>query len=56
MQLVELKGIVHPKIKILSLCTHPQLTPNLYEFFFFPVEHKISYFEEEINLYRVERT
>ncbi len=26
------KGIVHPKIKILSSFTHPQVVPNLYEF------------------------
>ncbi len=27
-----LKGIVHPKMKILWLFTHPQVIPNLYEF------------------------
>ncbi len=27
-----LKGIVHPKMKILSSFTHPQVVPNLYEF------------------------
>ncbi len=26
------KGIVHPKMKILSSFTHPQVVPNLYEF------------------------
>ncbi len=26
-----LKGIVHPKMKILSSFTHPQVVPNLYE-------------------------
>ncbi len=26
-----LKGTVHPKMKILSSCTHPQVDPNLYE-------------------------
>ncbi len=26
-----IKGIVHPKMKILSLFTHPQVVPNLYE-------------------------
>ncbi len=26
-----LKGIVHPKMKILSSFTHPQVIPNLYE-------------------------
>jgi len=29
---VTVKGIVHPKIKILSSFTHPQVIPNLYEF------------------------
>ncbi len=27
-----IKGIVHPKIKMLSSFTHPQVVPNLYEF------------------------
>ncbi len=27
----DIKGIVHPKMKILSLFTHPQVVPNLYE-------------------------
>ncbi len=27
-----IKGIVHPKIKILSSFTHPDVVPNLYEF------------------------
>ncbi len=26
------KGIVYPKMKILSSFTHPQVVPNLYEF------------------------
>ncbi len=26
-----LKGIVHPKIKILSLITHPHVVPNLWD-------------------------
>jgi len=26
-----IKGIVHPKMKILSSFTHPQVVPNLYE-------------------------
>ncbi len=34
-----LKGIVHPKMNILSLFTHPQVVPHLYEFFS-SAEHK----------------
>ncbi len=30
------KGIVHPKMKILSSFTHPQVVPNLYEFLVLP--------------------
>jgi len=26
------KGLVHPKMKILSVFTHPQVVPNLYLF------------------------
>ncbi len=40
-----LKGIVHPKIKILSLFTHPQVVPNLYECLC-SAEHKGRYSEE----------
>jgi len=40
-----LKGIVQPKIKILSSFTCPQVVPNLYEFLCC-VEHKGRYFEE----------
>jgi len=29
---VTLKGIVHPKMKIRSSFTHPQVVPNMYEF------------------------
>jgi len=35
------KGIVIPKMKILSSFTHPQVVPNLYELLF-SVEHKKS--------------
>ncbi len=42
----DFKGIVHPKMKILSSCICPQDGPNLYEFFSSSVEHKIRYFEE----------
>ncbi len=39
------KGIVHPKMKILSSFTHPQVVPNLYECVCFS-EHKGRYSEE----------
>ncbi len=35
----DLKGIIHPKMKILSSFTHPQVVPNLYEFLC-SAEHK----------------
>jgi len=38
-------GIVHPKMKILSSFTLPQVVPNLYTFLS-SVEHKGRYFEE----------
>jgi len=38
------KGIVHSKMKILSLFTYPYVIPNLYEFLS-SAEHKIRYFE-----------
>ncbi len=41
---IALKGIVHPKMKILSSFTHPQVDPNLYECLC--SEHKGRYFEE----------
>ncbi len=28
----DLQGIVHPKMKFLSLITHPHVVPNLYKF------------------------
>jgi len=40
-----LKGTVHPKIKIRSSFTRPQVVPNLYEFLS-SAEQKIRYFEE----------
>ncbi len=43
----EIKGIVHPKMKILSSCTHPQVVSNLYEFLC-SAEHKGRYFEESL--------
>ncbi len=42
-----LKGTVHPKMKILSSFTHPQVVPNLYEFLC-SAEHKGRYFEERL--------
>ncbi len=39
------KGIVHPKMKILSSFTHPQVVPNLYECLC-SAEHKGRYSEE----------
>ncbi len=40
-----LKGIVHPKSKILLSFTHPQVVPNLYECVC-SAEHKVRYSEE----------
>jgi len=34
-----LKGLVHPKMKILSVSTHPHVVPNLYVFIC-SAEHK----------------
>ncbi len=42
-----LKGTVHPKMKILSSFTHPQVVPNLYEFVC-SAEHTGRYFEESL--------
>ncbi len=41
----QLKGIVHPKMKILSSFTPPQVVPNLYECLC-SAEHKGRYSEE----------
>ncbi len=43
--LIHLKGIVLPKMKILSSFTHPQVVPNLYECLC-SAEHKGRYSEE----------
>ncbi len=40
-----IKGIVHPKMKIRSSFTHPQVVPNLYECIC-SAEHKGRYSEE----------
>jgi len=42
---VVLKGLVHPKIAILSVFTHPHVVPNLYVFIC-SAEHKGRYLEE----------
>ncbi len=44
---LEFKGIVHPKLKILSSFTLPQVVPNLYEYLC-SAEHKGRYFEESL--------
>ncbi len=44
---IRFKGIVPPKMKILSSFTHPQVVPNLYEFIC-SAEHKGRYFEESL--------
>jgi len=41
----DIKGIVHPKMKILSSVIHPQVVPNLYECLS-SAEHKGRYSEE----------
>ncbi len=41
----DIKGIAHPKMKIVSSFTHPQVVPNLYECLC-SAEHKGRYFEE----------
>ncbi len=43
----DLKGIVHPKMKILSSFTHPQEVPNLYECLC-STEHKGRHSEESL--------
>jgi len=43
-----LKGILHPKMKILPSFTHPQVVAILYEFRS-SAEHKGRYFEERLE-------
>jgi len=43
-----LKGLVHPKMKILSAFTHPHVFPNLFVFIC-SAEHKGRYLEECFN-------
>ncbi len=45
LNLDKLKGIVHPKMKIVSSFPHPQVVPNLYECLC-SAEHKGRYSEE----------
>jgi len=42
---LSLKGLVHPKIKILLVFTHPHVVPNLYVFIC-SAEHKERSLEE----------
>ncbi len=44
---INIKGIVHPKMKIVSSFTHPQVVPNLYECLC-SAEHKGRYSEESL--------
>jgi len=43
-----IKGLVHPKMKILSVFTHPHVVPNLCVFIC-SAEHKGRYLEECFN-------
>jgi len=45
---ITLKGVVHPKMKILSSFTHPKVVPNLCVFIC-SAEHKGRYLEECFN-------
>jgi len=45
---VMFKGLVHPKMKILSVFTHPHVVPNPYVFIC-SAEHKGRYLEECFN-------
>jgi len=40
-----IEGLVHPKMKILSVFTHPHVVPNLYVFIC-SAEHKGRYLED----------
>jgi len=46
----QIKGLVHPKMKILSVFTHPHVVPNLYAFIC-SAEHKGRYLEESNRSY-----
>ncbi len=43
------KRIVNPKMKILSSFTHPQVVPNLYEFFYFLLNTKEDILKKVCN-------
>jgi len=47
-KIIVLKGILHPKMKMLSSFTQPQVVANLYEFLSF-AEHQGRYFEERLE-------
>lgn len=36
-----IKGIAHPKVRILSPFIHPHVIPNLYEFFFYKIQKMV---------------
>jgi len=48
MTILFVKGLVHPKMKILSVFTHPHVVPNLYVFIC-SAEHKGRFLEECFN-------
>jgi len=39
-----IKGLVHPKMKILSVFTHPHVVPNLYVFIITTIVGKNTYY------------
>jgi len=45
----DFKGILHPKMKILSTFIYPQVVANLYEFLSSAEQHKGRYFEERLE-------
>jgi len=45
---ISFKGLLHPKMKILSVFTHPHVVSNIYVFIC-SAEHKGRYLEECIN-------
>jgi len=49
MMLLGLKGTVHPKMRILSSFTHPQVVPNLYVFIG-SAEHKGRFLQISIPI------
>jgi len=45
---LNIKGLVHPKMKFLSVFTHPHVVPKLYVFIC-SAEHKGRYLEERFD-------